>query len=243
MWGGSSVWGRGRGGRWAGHAGGLPGALTPVHEPPVWLLPCSARGVRLRGRQPPPQTPSGSPRPSVGPGTTAHLPLFPANTPLPHAALPCQPSGVLQVSRPGLCCSVLGSRERVSIRVHACAGVCAMHARCQPRANAQGPHPAWGPDTLLRGVGRRGPLWELPPAGEARPQSCTSVYPPSPPGFRWLLGGGPVSVRKITKELTVSVLGHRVQLVKTSPESSRRKEGAWGNSQGVSVCTSVCVCG
>lgn len=179
---GSSVWDRGRGRRWAGHAGGHPGALIPVHELPVWLLPCSARGVRLRGRQPPPQTPSGSPRPSAGPGTTAHLPLFPANTPLPHAALPCQPSGVLQVSRPGLCCSVLGSRERVCTCVHACAGVCAMHARCQPRANTRGPHPA-------QGVGRRGPLWELPPVGEARPQGCTSVYSPSPPGLRWLLAG------------------------------------------------------
>lgn len=77
--------------------------------------------------------------------------------------------------------------------------------------------------------------------GEARPQGCTSVYSPSPPGLRRLLGG-PVSVRKITKELTVSVLGHRVQLMKTSPEFSRRKEGAWGNSQGVSECTCVCVC-
>lgn len=47
---------------------------------------------------------------------------------------------------------------------------------------------------------------------------------------------GPVSVRKIVKELTVSVLGHRVQLMKTSPEFSRRKEGNWGNSQGVSAC-------
>ena len=198
------------------------GGLTPMQAPPAWLLLYCALGLRLRGRRPPPQNPSGGPQ--ALPWNHRPPPSLPSTGTLP-ATPPSPPRSPQGYSRsPHLARLLCTGIQRACVYVCACVCGYVMQEWCESQAHTQCPDP-----TGDGGAGSPGSLFlTRQPSGDSEDEahfgSCflqeTSPVPewhlcllPESPVLRQPFGE-PVPVRKIT-DRAAQCWG--VQLMKMSP--------------------------